>query len=259
MATWALITGATGGLGREFSAQLAQKGNNLVLVGRNYDAVYELASKLHAEYGVETYAIAKDLSQANAVEELVGEVNSAGYEIETLVNNAGFGYDSAFLESDLARQSALLQVNCLALMQLCYEFAIPMVERGHGNILNVASIAGFMPGPYMSTYYASKAFVQSFSNALHVELAGTGVHVTTLCPGPVNTAFWVNAEAGNIGLSKATLCVESPFVVRQALAALGRNKMMCVPGVMAKATVFASRILPREAIAYMAAGLQKKS
>lgn len=258
MATWTLITGATGGLGREFAFQLALKGQNLVLVGRNADALEQMARKLKNDYYIETRPIVCDLSEAHAVENLVAEIQGNGLEIETLINNAGFGYDSTFIESDLARQSALLQVNCLALMQLCYEFAIPMVKRGHGNILNVASIAGFMPGPYMATYYASKAFVQSFSNALHIELGEHNIHVTTLCPGPVNTAFWKNADAANIGLAKATLCKETPFVVREALSALGRNKMMCVPGVMAKATVFASRIMPRELIAHMAAGLQKK-
>lgn len=258
MATWTLITGATGGLGREFAFQLALKGENLVLVGRNEETLAQMARKLKNDYYVETRTIVKDLSAPNAVEELVAEVKAAGIEVETLVNNAGFGYDAAFIESDLARQSALLQVNCLALMQLCYEFAIPMVERGHGNILNVASIAGFMPGPYMATYYASKAFVQSFSNALHVELEHTGVHVTTLCPGPVNTAFWNNAEAGTIGLAKAEMCVEPPYVVKDALVALGKNRMMCVPGILAKITVFGSRVLPREMIAHMAMGLQKK-
>lgn len=258
MATWTLITGATGGIGREFAFQLAQKGDNLVLVGRNEETLAQLADKLKTEYYVDAHTITCDLSQAGAVDYLVGEVKAAGIEVETLVNNAGFGYDAAFIESDLSRQSALLQVNCLALMQLCYEFAIPMVERGHGNILNVASIAGFMPGPYMATYYASKAFVQSFSNALHVELEHTGVHVTTLCPGPVNTAFWNNAEAGTIGLAKAEMCVEPSFVVRDAMVALGKNRMMCVPGILAKATVFASRVMPRHTIAVMASRLQKK-
>lgn len=258
MSAWTLVTGATGGIGREFSMQLAQQGQNLMLVGRNYDAVYELARTLHDELGIETYAIAKDLSQPNAVEELVAEVQRTGYEIETLINNAGFGYDCAFIESDLTRQSALLQVNCLALMQLCYEFAILMVERGHGSILNVASIAGFMPGPYMATYYASKAFVQSFSNALHVELAGTGVHVTTLCPGPVSTPFWVNANAAEIGLSKQAISKDAASVAHAGLVALKRNKMMCVPGVLPKLTVFGSRILPREFIALLAARMQEK-
>lgn len=258
MAAWALITGATGGLGREFASQFAQKGYNLALVGRNYDALRELADSLVSTYGISEYICAKDLTHPGATEELASEIKAADIEIDTLVNNAGFGYDCEFIESDLSHQTALLEVNCLALMQLCYEFAIPMVERGHGNIINVASIAGFMPGPYMATYYASKAFVQSFSNALHVELAPHNIHVTTLCPGPINTAFWNNAQAANIGLAKATLCVEASFVVRKALSALGHNKMMCVPGALAKATVFASRIMPRELIAHMAAGLQKK-
>lgn len=259
MATWTLITGATGGIGQEFAFQMALKGSNLVLVGRNSSELEKMARKLKNTYCIETHAIVCDLSEPQAVDNLIAEVRGAGIEIETLINNAGFGYDSAFIESDLSRQTALLQVNCLALMQMCYEFAIPMVERGHGNILNVASIAGFMPGPYMSTYYASKAFVQSFSNALHVELEQHNIHVTTLCPGPVATPFWANADAAQIGLAKQSIALEPPAVVHEALKALQRNKMMCVPGVLAKATVFASRIMPRELIAHMAAGLQKKS
>lgn len=256
MATWTLITGATGGLGREFARQLADKGNDLVLVGRSEEKLHAMAAELERDHDIEALAFACDLSEPGAAQRLAADVRAAGVEVETLVNNAGFGYDSAFVKSDLARQTALVEVNCLALMQLCYEFAIPMVERGRGAILNVASIAGFMSGPYMSTYYASKAFVQSFSNSLHVELEGYGVKVTTLCPGPIDTPFFENADASSTNLAKPK--IDPAYVVVHALADLERGKMMCVPGPVAKAVVFASRLLPRKAIALMAAGLNKK-
>ena len=159
------------------------------------------------------------------------------------MNNAGFGYDAPFAESSLERQRALVQTNDMALMEFCHAFAPGMAERGHGGILNVASVAGFVPGPYMSTYYASKAFVQSFSSALHMELRPYGVHVTALCPGPVRTPFWDNADAGGTALARMT--ISAPRVARAAIRALGCNRLLCCPGVLAKVIVFGSRLVPR--------------
>lgn len=143
----------------------------------------------------------------------------------------------------------------MALMELCHAFAPGMVARGHGGILNVASVAGFVPGPYMSTYYASKAFVQLFSSALHMELRPRGVHVTALCPGPVRTPFWDNADAGGTALARMT--ISAPRVARAALRALGCNRLLCCPGVLAKFIVFGSRFVPRTWAAAAAAALQK--
>ena len=171
------------------------------------------------------------------------------------MNNAGFGYDAPFAESSLERQRALVQTNDMALMELCHAFAPGMAERGHGGILNVASVAGFVPGPYMSTYYASKAFVQSFSSALHMELRPYGVHVTALCPGPVRTPFWDNADAGGTALARMT--ISAPRVARAAIRALGCNRLLCCPGVLAKVIVFGSRLVPRTWAAAAASALQK--
>ena len=253
---YALITGATGGLGRSLSREFACEGQPLALVGRNRKKLAALADELASEFNVDVQVFAADFAEPSAAEALAAEVKAAGVQVETLVNNAGFGYDAPFAESDIARQRALVQTNDAALMELCHAFAPDMAARGHGGILNVASIAGFVPGPYMATYYASKAFVQSFSQALRVELKSYGVHVTALCPGPVRTPFWDNADAGNIALARLTL--EAPRVARAAVRALGANKPICCPGFLAKFVVFGSRFVPRTWAANAAEALQRK-
>ena len=173
LALCALVTGATGGIGRELCAELARDHGVLALVGRSQDKLDELAKNLAERFGVGVRTFVADFAQPGAVDALASQVQAANLQVETLVNNAGFGYDAPFAESSLERQRALVRTNDMALMELCHAFAPGMAARGHGGILNVASVAGFVPGPYMSTYYASKAFVQSFSSALHMELRRT--------------------------------------------------------------------------------------
>lgn len=251
----ALVTGATGGIGRELCAELARECGTLVIVGRSQEKLSELAKDLVERFDVDTHVFVADFAQPGAVDTLVAQVQAANLQVETLVNNAGFGYDAPFAESNLARQRALVQTNDMALMELCHAFAPDMVARGHGGILNVASVAGFVPGPYMSTYYASKAFVQSFSSALHMELRPHGVHVTALCPGPVRTPFWDNADAGGTALARLT--ISAPRVAKAALRALACNRLLCCPGILAKFIVFGSRFIPRTWAAAAAATLQK--
>lgn len=255
-ASCVLVTGATGGIGREIAREFARTGCAVALVARTADKLETLAAELSLEFGVATYTYAADFAKPEATDQLVARIQSDGLEVETLVNNAGFGYDAPFVQSDLARQRALVQTNDMALMDLSFAFAPDMAARGHGGILNVASVAGFVPGPYMATYYASKAFVQSFSQALRVELKPYGVHVTALCPGPVRTPFWENADAGSIALARLT--VEAPRVARAALRALGANKAVCCPGLLAKGIVVGSRFVPRTWAAHAAAALQRK-
>ena len=251
----ALVTGAMGGIGRELCAQLARECGTLALVGRNRRKLEELAKDLVERFDVDTRVFVADFAQPGAVDALVSQVQAANLQVETLVNNAGFGYDVPFTESSLERHRALVQTNDMALMELCHAFAPGMAARGHGGILNVASVAGFVPGPYMSTYYASKAFVQSFSSALHMELRSHGVHVTALCPGPVRTPFWDNADAGGTALARMT--ISAPRVAKAALRALTCNRLLCCPGVLAKFIVFGSRFVPRTWAAAAAAALQK--
>ena len=251
----ALVTGATGGIGRELCAELARDHGVLALVGRSQAKLDELAKNLAERFGVDVHVFVADFAQPGAVDALASQVQAANLQVETLVNNAGFGYDAPFAESSLERQRALVRTNDMALMELCHAFAPGMAARGHGGILNVASVAGFVPGPYMSTYYASKAFVQSFSSALHMELRPHGVHVTALCPGPVRTPFWDDADAGGTALAKLT--IGAPRVARAAIRALGCNRLLCCPGVLAKFIVFGSRFVPRTWAAAAAAKLQK--
>ena len=225
-----------------------------MLVGRSEQKLDAAAEALAAEFGVRVHTVAADLARPNAAERLAEEVRARGLEIDALVNDAGFGYDARFAESDGERQRELVQVNVAALTALCHAFAPGMVARGRGAILNVASVAGFMAGPGMSTYYASKAYVQSFTQALHIELLHTGVHVSALCPGPVRTPFWERAEAGRTALAHTPM--PPAAVARAGYAALKANKTLCTPGLAAKVVVFASRILPRSWIARIAWLLQ---
>lgn len=251
----ALVTGATGGIGRELCAELTRDHGTIAIVGRSQRKLDELAKYLSERFDVRVRTFVADFAQPGAVDVLVAQVRAANLQVETLVNNAGFGYDAPFAQSDLARQRELVQTNNMALMELCHAFAPDMVARGHGGILNVASVAGFVPGPYMSTYYASKAFVQSLSNALHMELRPYGVRVTALCPGPVRTPFWDNADAGDTALARLT--IGAPRVARAAVRALACNRPLCCPGLLAKTIVFGSRFVPRTWAGAAAASLQK--
>ena len=250
-----LITGATGGLGREFAAQYAAEGRDVVLVARNATALEELAREVRERFGVQASCFACDLSEAPASRALYDDVVASGAEIEILVNNAGFAVDAPFVESDPARQRGLVEVNIAALTELSRLFGADMASRAHGGILNVASVAAFMPGPYMSTYYASKAYVLSFTHALHTELRAKGVHASALCPGPVRTPFWENANAGDTLLARIT--VPPARIVSTGRRALCANRAKVVCGVAWKAITFAMRLAPRGLAAAVAAQLQR--
>lgn len=251
----ALVTGGGCGLGWELACQCAALGLDVVLVGRDEGKVVEAAGRLEYELGVTAYAIVQDLTEAGAAAKVASRVRELGLTIDVLVNNAGFGYDASFVESDPARQRDLILVNNLALVEMCLEFAPDMSARKSGGILNVASVAGFLPGPSMATYYASKAFVQSFTQSIHYELRRRGVHVSALCPGPVRTAFWENADAGHTLISRCA--IDAPYVASVGFEALVRNQAVCVPGMLAKSIVFATRIAPRSCLAKTAALLQR--
>ncbi len=250
-----LITGATGGLGREFVRQYARDGHDLVLVARSQAALEELAGELRGAYGVEVATFACDFSDAGAPSRLYEWTREQGIGVETLVNNAGFGYDAPFMESDLARQEALVEVNVAALTRMTRLFGADMARRGSGGILNVASIASYPEGPFLATYYASKAYVRSLTEAVHTELLGSGVHVCALCPGPVRTDFWERASAGNTVL--AHLAVRPEKVVSAGRRALRWNLSSYVPGLAWKFVAFATRLLPRSWVRLAAAQLQR--
>lgn len=238
---YALVTGATGGIGREFCRELAQRGWSLVVCGRNAQKLAELTAVLEAS-GAEALSIEADLSKPGAAESVVNQANALGVEVELLVNNAGFGICERFVESDFERQRALVQVNVVALTELCHLFGSRMAERGHGAIVNVSSVAGTMPGPGMSTYFASKAYVLSLSEALHDELGPKGVRVMALCPGPAKTAFWDVAESNVNYLSPIMLTPQT--VAHRALLALDLNRTASAPGILSKVCYGFGRLTP---------------
>lgn len=189
MSETVLVTGASSGIGLELAKCFAAEKCNLVLVARNIEALEKLAAGLRRQHGIEALIIGADLARSESPQKICDEVKVKGITVDILVNNAGFGLHGGFGELPLGRQLEIIQVNVTALTALTGLFLPGMVQRRRGGILNVGSVAGFLPGPYMAIYYASKAFVESFSQALFEELRGSGVSVTNLCPGATESNF----------------------------------------------------------------------
>ncbi|TXF83697.1 SDR family oxidoreductase [Neolewinella aurantiaca] len=184
-----LVTGASSGIGKELARIHAEKGNDLVIVARREDELNELKQELESRCNVEVYVIAKDLTAPDACQEIFDEVSAAGIEVDYLFNNAGFGGRGKFWEQKLEAQTGMIDLNVQALVKLTYLFLPGMIARKKGRVLHTSSTAAFMPGPLQAVYFASKAFVNSFSKAVAYELEGTGVTMTALCPGAVKTEF----------------------------------------------------------------------
>ncbi|QFP76875.1 SDR family oxidoreductase [Deinococcus sp. AJ005] len=257
----ALITGASSGIGEAIARQLAAHGANLILVARSERKLQVLAEDLTRQYGIRAEVIAIDLSHPDAGKLLQDEVTARGLHVDLLVNNAGFGGFSEFARQDQAEIGEMIAVNIMALTDLTRRFLPAMLERGRGRVLNVASTAGFIPGPLMAVYYATKAYVLSFSEAVNEELRGTGLSVTALCPGPVDTGF---QDAATLNESKlmtgvtrlAMLDVET--VARIGVEAMLRGQGVAVAGLANKVQVSAFRLLPRAAAARIIAGVQAR-
>ncbi len=246
MKKWVLITGASQGIGLEFAKIFAAEGYHLVLLARDEARLSQIADELSARHGVTAKVMAKDLSSASAAREIFDELQRGQIPISILINNAGFGHQGAFTEIDLQRHVDLIQVNVTSLVQLTHLFLKPMLARREGRILNVASTAAFVPGPFLQTYYASKAFVQSFSYALANELEGSGVTVTSLCPGLTRSQF--QARAG-LKRSQTFFMMESDTVARIGYRALMTGKPMVIAGWMNKFTIALARNAPRRWVA----------
>jgi len=240
MNDWALITGASTGIGYELARLFAADHFNVALVARDEARLRALAGKLEAEHGVATKILAKDLSSSTAPAELFESLR--GVTVSALVNNAGFGWQGPFVEGELSLSMDMLAVNVDALVQLTHLFAGPMAARRQGRILNVASTAAFQPGPFTAMYYASKAFVFSFSVALEEELRGTGVTVTTFCPGFTRTEFHERARMTRA--SKWFRMMPADTVARIGYYGMMRGKGIVVPGLMNKLTSGIGRRLP---------------
>jgi short-subunit dehydrogenase len=225
---WALITGASSGIGAEFARQLAARGMHLVLTARREQLLTQLAGELHQAHGTKTEIIVADLSKAQEPARLLDEVRKRGLTIELLVNNAGFGQIAEIEKTDVSRVLEMLRVNVSALTELTYRVLPAMLERGHGGIINVASVAAFQPVGYMGPYAASKAYVLHFSESLWAESRDRGVTVTALCPGTTRTDFFdVSGVPG--WLERHSAQAVKP-VVRTALKALEKRRPYVVAG-----------------------------
>jgi len=189
MKNYTLITGASSGLGYEFCKLFAKDGNNLVLVARRKELLDKYASELSAKYGISVRVIAKDLSLEKSPDEIFNTLRTENIKLSALINNAGFGYKGSFEEIRLDIDMDMIKVNMLCLVKMTKLFLNDIIESNDGGILNVASTAAFQPGPFMAVYFATKAFVLSFSESLAEELSKTDVIVSTLCPGPTKTEF----------------------------------------------------------------------
>jgi len=246
----ALVTGASAGLGVEFARQLSKRGHRLVLTARRKKRLEELAAELGS-----ARAIAIDLSKKDAAAKLIANVEENGEAIDLLVNNAGFGLIGRFAKADAKRLRQMIDLNVGTLTDLCRAAATGMIERKAGGIINVASTAAFQPGPNMAVYFATKAFVLSFTEALHEELKPHGVKVSCLCPGPTRTEFGEVAGFGGNGLFDR-VAMNSPEVVAAGLEGLDKNKAVVVPGLVNKITASSGRFAPRSVVRKIAGAIK---
>lgn len=254
----ALITGASAGLGADFANLFAADGHNVILVARRRERLEELAETLRATHGHAVTVMPCDLTVDGAVAKLAEDVHELGIDVNFLVNNAGFGTTGAFAENDLAAELRMIDLNIRALVELTGHLLPKMVARKSGRVLTVGSTAGFQGGPFMATYYASKAFVNHWSEALSLELEGSGVTVTVSCPGPTATEF-----GGVSGNDKNKLfagaLAESIDVAKHAYAAMMKGKRMAIFGIRNKMLVQTLRITPRSAVLGIARKLNRSS
>lgn len=239
-----LVTGATAGLGAEFARQLAAAGRGLVLVARDEARLGSTAAELRAEHGVDVETLSADLATDDGRAAVVRRLSDAGRPVELLVNNAGIGTYQPFGTADWELEARQLDVNVRAVLQLTHAAVRSMTARGSGRVLNVSSVAGFVPRSGNATYSASKAWVTMFSEALSLQLAGTGVTVTAVCPGFTHTEFHERASADMSGVP-ARMWLEASDVVREGLADTQAGKPVSVPTKRYKALVGLSQTLPR--------------
>ena len=225
----ALITGASSGIGLELAHLFARDGYRLVLVARSRGALRELGDELQARHSITVRISPKDLAHPASPGELYQELQEAGIVLDVLVNNAGFGGSGSFLNSDWNHEAEMIHVNIAALTHLTKLF-LPQIRAREGKLLNVASVAAFLPGPFMAVYYASKAYVLSFTEALAEELGGTGTTVTCLCPGPVATGFQKRAGTSSSQMMKSPLVVDVREVARAGYEGMQQGKRLVIPG-----------------------------
>jgi uncharacterized protein len=254
----ALVTGASSGIGRELARVHAECGGDLILIARREDRLTELADELRGEHGATVYVLARDLSEPGAAAALVADLDRADLRPTILINNAGFGHHGPFCAQDLARNARMVRLNVTALLELTGLLAPRLVRLGRGRILNVGSVAGFVPGPHQAVYFATKAFVGSFSEALAEELRGTGVTVTVLCPGPTRSEFGAAAGVEGVGGFGGRI-PSSREVAEYGYRAMLRGTPLVVHGLKMKLLMHGLlRLLPRRLVVRLVNRNQKK-
>ena len=243
----ALVTGASVGIGHDLAVVLAEHGHDLVLTARNLEQLEALAQELRSKFNVKVDVLAQDLARREAAQEIFDELQRRDISIDMLINNAGFGGHGRFDHENDDEILGMLQVNIVALTHLTRLFLPAMVERKHGRVMNVASTAAFQPGPLMAIYYASKAYVLSFSEAISSELKRTGVTVTALCPGPTRTEFQKRAGIENSRLFQGAT-MDSMSVARAGYHGMTKGKRVVIPGVANRLMASAAKLAPKSLV-----------
>lgn len=255
----ALITGASTGIGYELAKLFAEDGYDVVMVARGRERLEMVASELRGHYGVTVHVLPKDLSRPEAPTELFEAVGDVGVTVDALVNNAGYGRLGPFAKDKTANQVGMVHVNVVSLVHLTHLFLPGMLERGHGRILNVSSIAAYQPGPMMAVYYATKAFVTSFSEALSNELKGSGVTVTTLSPGPTRTGFQARANTAESRLNAGPMVMDAEPVARAGYESMKRGRRNVIPGWTNRFLAFASvKLFPKSVVLWVVRFFHKR-
>jgi uncharacterized protein len=240
----AIITGATGGIGYEFAKLLASQSYNLVLTGRNPDILYDVSNELNKLFNIKIDYLVSDLSSMDGLNRISNYLTENSIKIDVMINNAGFGIWGLFSDTEFKTESEMIFVNCTALTFLTKIAVKHMIKRGKGRILNVASTAAFKPGPLMSVYYATKAYVLSFSMALASELKGTGVKITVLCPGPVKTEFFKKSSPENRNKNRFRKLSSPKSVAKYGFDAMIKGKQIAIPGLYNKILYIAVKVFP---------------
>ncbi|SDI26938.1 hypothetical protein SAMN05216603_13112 [Pseudomonas benzenivorans] len=258
MPHYALITGASSGIGLALAEALARRGRNLILVARRRAALESIAHELSRRFGVEVLFRVCDLSEPLQLSGLLHELEQGEWPIDLLVNNAGLGSYGAFVAQDWRREQQLIEVNILALARLCHAIGNVMAGQGSGQILNIAARAGFQPGPWMSNYCASKTYVLHFSEGLREELKEYGISVSVLCPGPTHSAFWRSAQMDSGSLDGSQRLLSAEQVALITVRALEKNRALIIPGWRNRLLAIAPRLAPRWLVRRVAARFNRR-
>ena len=255
---YTLITGASSGIGYELASVFAKNNHNLILVARSTEKLEGLKKEIEKNFQVVAEVVSIDLSKKDSAEDLYNQIVKKNLKVDILVNNAGFGDHDFFINADKSRIEEMILLNILTLTKLTKLFLNDMVVRKYGKILNVASTAAFQPGPLMSVYYATKAYVLSFSEALYEELTGTGVSITALCPGPTESGFMTAANMSNVPLMDSLKIPTSKEVAEYGYAALMKDQAVAIHGVVNNILARGTGFVPRGMLRKMVMKLQSK-